>query len=140
MVEKILMDTSDERWTEWFQIDEELELLFNDSESGNEYVVYGDARRWDSYMGNKYIYCDPNIYDSIYDAIKGTLNNYDDLTIIRGNYGRLKVVGHHHDSHCGDSLEIRQLTKRGHEMDQNWKPMIDIIRCKNTTKNAGYYG
>ena len=122
MTGHILFDELDERWDENGYCEEddidmntEFELLFNDKEDGNQYIVYGIHGLWDGPEEIHY----PNIYASLHEAIADTTEGFGVcyLLIYELDDGELKANVTHHDG--VNHMTIKKLTEKGKEQAIN---------------------
>ena len=108
--------------------------LFNNSYENKSYVLTGDIGLWDGVRKDVH---HPKIFSSIADAIIIANDGFDGyVTVSEGNYGKLFVDICHHDGN--NHLEIRELTKIGEEMDNNYKDVGEILKRKGATRNIRF--
>ena len=128
MAEKILYDETVE-----FDNDEYFEDLFNNGYANHLYVVGGIIGLWD---GKRKGYS-TKVFNSIYDAIIACNDGFDGyIRVSEKNYGRLYVHINHHDGN--NYLEIRELTRKGEEMHNNYCDVGDILERKGATRNVKF--
>lgn len=105
----------------------------NDFDTTGKYVVSGTVGLWD---GKREAYL-PMVFNSIEDAIvkcNDGFNGY--VSVEEKNYDRLFVEIAHHDGH--NILEIRELTKLGEELTNNYMDIGEVIERKGATRNVNF--
>lgn len=110
------------------------EDLFDNEYANNRYIITGDIGLWDGVRKDVH---HPRVFDSIAEAIieaNDGFNGY--ITVSEGKYGKLLLDICHHDGN--NHLEIRELTKLGEEMDNNYKSVQEIINRKGSTRNVRF--
>ena len=110
------------------------EDLFDNEYANNKYIITGDIGLWDGVRKDVH---HPRVFDSIAEAIivaNDGFNGY--ITVSEGKYGKLLLDICHHDG--SNHLEIRELTKLGEEMDNNYKSVQEIINRKGSTRNVRF--
>jgi len=107
--------------------------LFNNEYENKKYVVFGIIGLWDGTRDAHY----PKLLNSLKEAILCANKGFDgDITVSEGKYGRMIVDVSHHDGH--NRLNIKEVTKIGIEMDNDYKEVIDIINRKGATKEVRF--
>lgn len=117
-------------------IDREIafEDLFDNEYANHGYILVGDVGLWDGVRKNVH---HQHVFSSIADAIAGANDGFNGyITVSEGKYGRLFVDICHHDGN--NHLEIRELTKLGEEMDNNYASVQEIINRKGSTRNVRF--
>lgn len=108
--------------------------LFDNGYANKLYIITGDIGLWDGVRKNVH---HPKVFNSIKDAILTANDGFDGyITITEKSYGKLFIDISHHDGH--NTLEIRELTKIGEKMYNDYKEVIDILNNKKATKNVRY--
>lgn len=126
---KLLFDELSFENEEHYIIEEECEVLFDNSYQDKEYVICGTLGLWD---GNYEVHSD-KVFDSIYDAIcECWTEGY--IKVYEGKYGKLIVKELHHDG--TNVFEIKELTPLGSELLNNY--CENIFKRKGATKNARF--
>lgn len=109
------------------------EELFDNSYENNKYIVEGTLGLWDGPREGHY----PKVLNSIAEAIYACNDGFNGyINVEEGPYGKLLVHINHHDGN--NHLEIRQLTKLGEEMLNEYRDTSDIIKRKGATKNVKF--
>lgn len=117
---------------------DEREIIFNelfDNEYANKrYILTGDIGLWDGVRKDVH---HPHVFCSLADAIATANDGFNGyITVSEGKYGKLFVDICHHDGN--NHLEVRELTKLGEEMDDNYKSVQEIINRKGSTRNVRF--
>ena len=117
----------------------ELEIIFDEMFDNRKaeklYVLTGDIGLWDGVRKGVH---HPSVFKSLKSAILTANDGFDGyITVSEGKYGKLFVDIAHHDGH--NSLEIRELTKIGEEMHNNYKEVGEILKRKGATRNIKYF-
>ena len=117
---------------------DEREIVFNDlfdNEYENKrYILTGDIGLWDGVRKDVH---HPSVFNSLVDAIAVANDGFNGyITVSEGKYGKLLLDICHHDGN--NHLEIRELTKLGEEMDDNYKSVQEIINRRGSTKNVKF--
>lgn len=117
---------------------EEREIIFDelfDNEYANKrYILTGDIGLWDGVRKDVH---HPSVFSSLADAIAVANDGFNGyITVSEGKYGKLLVDICHHDGN--NHLEVRELTKLGEEMDDNYKSVQEIINRKGSTRNVRF--
>lgn len=116
-----------------FESDIAFDAMFDNKYANQLYVVCGIADHWD---GEHKGYFDWTA-NSIKMAILKANNGYDGyITVSEGDYGRLLLRIGHHDG--VNNFEVREVTKRGREMLDNYVDIGDILERQGTTRNVRY--
>lgn len=129
---KIIYD--DLSFEDEFEKEVVFEDLFDNEYANNKYILTGDIGLWDGVRKDVH---HPRVFDSIAEAIieaNDGFNGY--ITVSEGKYGKLLLDICHHDGN--NHLEIRELTKLGEEMDNNYKSVQEIINRKGSTRNVRF--
>lgn len=114
--------------------EDRFEELFDNEYANNRYILTGDIGLWDGVRKNVH---HPKVFDSIAEAIiEANDGFYGYITVSEGKYGKLLLDICHHDGN--NHLEIRELTKLGEEMDNNYKSVQEIINRKGSTRNVRF--
>lgn len=133
MTETTLFNELD--YKEWYDDAEIIfEELFDNSFEDKEYVITGTLGLWDGPRKNAW---HPKICSTLSEAIltcNDGFNGY--IRVYEGKYGKLHVHICHHDGN--NYMEIRELTKVGKEMANNYKEVGDILKRKYATRNVKY--
>lgn len=116
-----------------FESQEVFDELFNNENNNQLYVVCGISQHWDgSYHGHF-----EWVEDSLKSAILRANNSYDGyITVCEGAYGKLLIHINHHDGN--NIFQVRELTKIGREMYNNYRDVESILNNKNATRNVKY--
>ena len=134
-----IFDELDDRWNEEgydpendIDINTEFEILFNDEDEGNHYIISGSHQLWHgTYEGHS-----PKVYNSIKDAITDSEDGFGICytQIFEGNYGKLTFNTIHHDG--TNRLEIKQLTRLGEQLylEKDYR-VGSLLKRKGATKN-----
>lgn len=110
------------------------EDLFDNEYANNKYIITGDIGLWDGVRKNVH---HPKVFDSIAEAIIRANDGFEGyIKVSEGKYGKLLLDICHHDGN--NHLEIRELTKLGEEMDNNYKSVREIINRKGSTRNVRF--
>lgn len=134
MVDKVIYDDLDFDFKDYDEETIIFDELFDNSYANKLYILTGDIGLWDGVRRDVH---HPDVFHSIGDAILEANNGFDGyITVTEKSYGRLFVDIAHHDGH--NSLEIRELTKIGEEMHNNYRSVRDIVNNKKATKNVKY--
>lgn len=108
--------------------------LFDNRDENKSYILTGDIGLWDGVRKNVH---HPSVFTSLKSAILTANDGFDGyITVSEGKYGKLFVNISHHDGY--NTLEIRELTKIGEEMHNNYKEVGSILRNKKATRNVKY--
>lgn len=132
----------DEKWNENgydeeydIDINTEFDILFNDTDRKNKYIVIGTFGLWTGKVTGH----SPRTYDSIKEAIIDAEDGFGICytQVYEEAYGKLCFKTIHHDG--TNYQEIRQLTKYGEELcfDKDYS-IEHILKLKGTTKNVKY--
>lgn len=137
-----IFDELDDRWNEEgydpendIDINTEFDLLFNDEDEGNNYIVTGTHQLWHgTYEGHS-----PRVYNSIKDAIIDSEDGFGICytQVFEGNYGKLTFNTIHHDG--TNHLEIKQLTGLGEQLyfEKDYE-VGSLLKRKGATKNIRF--
>lgn len=139
-----IFDELDDRWDESgydeendIDINTEFDLLFDDEEEKNHYIVTGTHQLWTgTYAGPS-----PKVYNSIKDAIIDSEDGFGICytQVFEEKYGKLTFNTIHHDG--TNRLEIKQLTRYGEELyfDKDYS-VEELLNRQKTTKNVRLSG
>ena len=129
----VLYDELDYEYEDVDMMNVDFDDLFNNKDEGNHYVVCGTVGLWDGrregHMNKVY----ESLYDAIVDANTG-FNGY--IKVSEGKYGKLLLDIYHHDGN--NHLEIRELTKYGLELYDNYYDIGYIVNRKGATRNIKF--
>lgn len=130
-MEKIIFDELDTTFgTNGPHFDE----LFDNEYEENIYIITGDIGLWDGVRKNVH---HPDFFHSLKSAILEANNGFDGyITISEGKYGKLLIDIAHHDG--SNHLEIRELTKLGRKLYDNYASVRTVINRKGATKNIKF--
>lgn len=108
--------------------------LFDNSYENKSYILTGDIGLWDGVRKDVH---HPSVFNSLKDAVLTANDGFNGyITVSEGKYGRLFVDICHHDGN--NHLEIRELTKIGEDMNNNYKEVGQILKRKDATKNVKF--
>lgn len=130
-MEKIIFDELDTTFgTNGSHFDE----LFDNEYEGNIYIIKGDIGLWDGVRKDVH---HPDFFHSLKSAILEANNGFDGyITVSEGKYGKLLLDISHHDGN--NHLEIKELTKLGEELYNNYATVRKVINRKGATKNVKF--
>ena len=108
--------------------------LFDNEYENKKYIITGDIGLWDGVRKDVH---HPKVFNSLKDAILTANDGFDGyITISEGKYGKLLIDICHHDGN--NHLEVRELNKKGHEMNNEGKSVREILNRKDATRNVRY--
>ena len=108
--------------------------LFDNEHEQKLYVITGDIGLWDGVRKGVH---HPIIFNSIKDAILTANDGFNGyIKVTEGKYGKLQLHICHHDGN--NYLEIKELTKIGEEMANEYRTVQDILKRKGATKNVRF--
>lgn len=115
----------------WDILNGRFEDLFDYESDNKQYVITGSLGLW---YGRRGVYSDI-VFDSIGEAIRECWNDCEDI-IVYDKKGHLIVEALHHDGR--NIFEIKELTKKGEDMMDNWYDS-DICKVKYATKKIKFW-